>query len=110
VVETTGGFTSEGLALEERTLMLPSLSQAEAVEIDKSILWVALLWINLPSPSNANSNILSSSDNTVDASFIFFTKNLASISCNLEDDLEDDLEDELVLVFVSVLVFVVVIS
>jgi uncharacterized protein (UPF0303 family) len=33
VVETTGGFTSEGLALEERTLILPSLTQAEAIEI-----------------------------------------------------------------------------
>ena len=33
VVETTGGFTSEGLALEARTLVLPSLTQAEAVEI-----------------------------------------------------------------------------
>ena len=33
VVETTGGFTSEGLALEARTLILPSLTQAEAIEI-----------------------------------------------------------------------------
>ena len=33
VVETTGGFTSEGLALEARTLVLPSLTQAEAIEI-----------------------------------------------------------------------------
>jgi len=33
VVETTGGFTSEGLALEARTLTLPSLTQAEAIEI-----------------------------------------------------------------------------
>ena len=33
MVETTGGFTSEGLALEARTLVLPSLTQAEAVEI-----------------------------------------------------------------------------
>ncbi len=33
MVETTGGFTSEGLALEARTLMLPSLTQAEAIEI-----------------------------------------------------------------------------
>ena len=33
MVETTGGFTSEGLALEERTLILPSLTQAEAIEI-----------------------------------------------------------------------------
>ena len=33
VVETTGGFTSEGLALEASTLILPSLSQAEAIEI-----------------------------------------------------------------------------
>jgi len=31
--ETTGGFTSEGLALEARTLLLPSLTQAEAIEI-----------------------------------------------------------------------------
>jgi len=31
--ETTGGFTSEGLALEARTLVLPSLTQAEAIEI-----------------------------------------------------------------------------
>lgn len=33
MVETTGGFTSEGLALEARTLILPSLTQAEAIEI-----------------------------------------------------------------------------
>jgi len=33
VVETTGGFTSEGLTLEARTLILPSLTQAEAIEI-----------------------------------------------------------------------------
>lgn len=33
MVERTGGFTSEGLALEARTLMLPSLTQAEAIEI-----------------------------------------------------------------------------
>ena len=31
--ETTGGFTSEGLALEARTLVLPSLTQVEAIEI-----------------------------------------------------------------------------
>ena len=30
---TTGGFTSEGLALEAKTLQLPSLTQAEALEI-----------------------------------------------------------------------------
>ena len=33
MVETTGGFTSEGLALEAKTLELPSLTQAEALEI-----------------------------------------------------------------------------
>jgi len=33
MVQTTGGFTSQGLALEAATLVLPSLSQAEAVEI-----------------------------------------------------------------------------
>ena len=33
MVETTGGFTSEGLALEARTLVLPSLTQIEAIEI-----------------------------------------------------------------------------
>ena len=33
MVETTGGFASEGLALEARTLILPSLTQAEAIEI-----------------------------------------------------------------------------
>ena len=33
VVDTTGGFTSAGLALEARTLELPSLSQKEAIEI-----------------------------------------------------------------------------
>ena len=33
MVETTGGFTSRGLALEARTLMLPPLTQAEAIEI-----------------------------------------------------------------------------
>ena len=33
VVETTGGFTSAGLALEAKTLELPSLSQKEAIEI-----------------------------------------------------------------------------
>ena len=30
---TTGGFTSEGLALEAKTLQLPSLTQSEALEI-----------------------------------------------------------------------------
>jgi hypothetical protein len=33
VVATTGGFTSEGLALEARALQLSSLTQAEALEI-----------------------------------------------------------------------------
>ena len=33
VVETTGGFTSDGLALEAKALVLASLSQAEALEI-----------------------------------------------------------------------------
>ena len=33
MVETTGGFTSQGLALEAQTLLLPSLTQAEAIEI-----------------------------------------------------------------------------
>jgi len=33
VVATTGGFTSEGLALEAKTLQLSSLTQAEALEI-----------------------------------------------------------------------------
>ena len=33
MVETTGGFTSAQLELEEQTLVLPSLSQAEAIEI-----------------------------------------------------------------------------
>ena len=33
MVETTGGFTSEGLALEAKTLELSSLTQAEALEI-----------------------------------------------------------------------------
>ena len=33
MVATTGGFTSEGLALEARALQLSSLSQAEALEI-----------------------------------------------------------------------------
>ena len=33
MVETTGGFTSAGLALEAKTLELPSLSQKEAIEI-----------------------------------------------------------------------------
>ena len=33
MVETTGGFTSEGLALEAKTLTLSSLTQAEALEI-----------------------------------------------------------------------------
>ena len=33
MVETTGGFTSAQLELEAQTLMLPSLSQAEAIEI-----------------------------------------------------------------------------
>jgi uncharacterized protein (UPF0303 family) len=33
MVETTGGFTSEGLALEAKTLVLASLTQAEALEI-----------------------------------------------------------------------------
>ena len=33
MVETTGGFTSQGLALEAQTLVLPSLTLGEAVEI-----------------------------------------------------------------------------
>ena len=33
MVETTGGFTSAGLEREAKTLMLASLSQAEALEI-----------------------------------------------------------------------------
>jgi uncharacterized protein (UPF0303 family) len=33
VVATTGGFTSDGLALEAKALQLSSLSQAEALEI-----------------------------------------------------------------------------
>ena len=33
MVETTGGFTRQGLALEAQTLVLPSLTQAEAIEI-----------------------------------------------------------------------------
>jgi hypothetical protein len=33
MVETTGGFTSAGLALEAKALELPSLSQKEAIEI-----------------------------------------------------------------------------
>jgi uncharacterized protein (UPF0303 family) len=33
MVETTGGFTSAQLALEAQTLVLPSLSQAGAIEI-----------------------------------------------------------------------------
>lgn len=33
MVETTGGFTSQGLALEAATLVFPSLTQAEAIEI-----------------------------------------------------------------------------
>jgi len=33
MVETTGGFTSAQLALEAQTLVLPSLTQAEAIEI-----------------------------------------------------------------------------
>ncbi len=33
MVETTGGFTSQGLAREAQTLVLPSLTQAEAIEI-----------------------------------------------------------------------------
>ena len=33
MVATTGGFTSEGLALEAKALQLSSLTQAEALEI-----------------------------------------------------------------------------
>jgi uncharacterized protein (UPF0303 family) len=33
MVETTGGFTSQGLALEAQTLVLPSLSHSEAIQI-----------------------------------------------------------------------------
>ncbi|CAB4785187.1 unannotated protein [freshwater metagenome] len=35
MVETTGGFTSAGLALEAQALVLPSLTQAQAVELGK---------------------------------------------------------------------------
>ena len=33
MVETTGGFTSAGLALEAAALVLPSLTQGQAIEI-----------------------------------------------------------------------------
>jgi len=33
MVDTTGGFSSAGLQLEAKTLVLPSLSQSEAIEI-----------------------------------------------------------------------------
>ena len=33
MAETTGGFTSAGLQLEANTLVLPSLSQSEALEV-----------------------------------------------------------------------------
>ena len=33
MVETTGGFTSAGLAHEAEALVLPSLTQAQAIEI-----------------------------------------------------------------------------
>ncbi len=33
MIETTGGFTSAGLALEAEALVLPSLTQAQAIEI-----------------------------------------------------------------------------
>lgn len=33
MVETTGGFTSAGLKLEAQTLILPTLSQSDAIEI-----------------------------------------------------------------------------
>jgi uncharacterized protein (UPF0303 family) len=35
MVETTGGFTSAGLGLEAQALVLPSLTQAQAVELGK---------------------------------------------------------------------------
>ena len=35
MVETTGGFTSQGLALEAQTLVLPSLTQAEAIALGR---------------------------------------------------------------------------
>ena len=35
MVETTGGFTSAGLAREAEALVLPSLTQAQAIEIGK---------------------------------------------------------------------------
>ena len=38
MVETTGGFTSAGLALEAKTLELPSLSQKEVIEIGEMAL------------------------------------------------------------------------
>ena len=41
MVQTTGGFTSQGLALEAATLVLPSLSQAEAVEVGQIALAIA---------------------------------------------------------------------
>ena len=36
MVETTGGFTSAGLQLEAETLLLPSLSQSEVIEIGEN--------------------------------------------------------------------------
>ena len=41
MTETTGGFTSEGLALEAKTLELPSLSHKEAIEIGEIALDLA---------------------------------------------------------------------
>jgi uncharacterized protein (UPF0303 family) len=35
MVETTGGFTSAGLKLEAQTLVLPTLSQIDAIEISE---------------------------------------------------------------------------
>lgn len=42
MAQTTGGFTSKGLALEAKTLVLPSLSQAEAIEIGQIALAIGM--------------------------------------------------------------------
>ncbi|MFZ4108501.1 MAG: heme-degrading domain-containing protein, partial [Candidatus Planktophila sp.] len=42
MAQTTGGFTSQGLALEAKTLVLPSLSQAEAIEIGQIALAIGI--------------------------------------------------------------------
>ena len=57
MVVTTGGFTSAGLQLEAETLLLPSLSQNEAIEIGEDV-WIGAQVIILPGSKIGSGSII----------------------------------------------------